>query len=164
MIIQCIKCNKNFDVNSELIPSKGRTIQCGSCNHIWFYKRNNESFSDKKSMEKSKISTITKTYDEIKEKPNQSKKTRNTTYEKNEKIKSKKFELTQYKKKSNFTFSKFLSLIIVMIISFVAIIIVIDTFKSPLYKLYPNLEIILFNFYEVIKDIELFIKDLIYND
>ncbi len=37
MIIECISCNKKFDVNSELIPSSGRTIQCGSCNHIWFY-------------------------------------------------------------------------------------------------------------------------------
>ncbi len=37
MIIECINCNKKFDVNSELIPSSGRTIQCGSCNHIWFF-------------------------------------------------------------------------------------------------------------------------------
>ena len=37
MIIECINCNKRFEVNSELIPSSGRTIQCGSCNHIWFF-------------------------------------------------------------------------------------------------------------------------------
>ena len=40
MIIECINCNKIFEVNSELIPSTGRTIQCGACNHIWFYKQN----------------------------------------------------------------------------------------------------------------------------
>ena len=40
MIIECINCNKVFEVNSELIPENGRTIQCGSCNHIWFYKHN----------------------------------------------------------------------------------------------------------------------------
>ena len=39
MIIQCINCNKKFSVNSELIPNKGRTIQCGSCNHIWFFNK-----------------------------------------------------------------------------------------------------------------------------
>ena len=38
MIIECVNCNKKFEVNSELIPLQGRTIQCGSCNHIWFYK------------------------------------------------------------------------------------------------------------------------------
>src|SRR5210317_19870 len=38
MIIDCIKCTKKFEVNPSLIPNNGRTIQCGSCNHIWFYK------------------------------------------------------------------------------------------------------------------------------
>ena len=40
MIIECINCNKVFEVNSELIPKNGRTIQCGSCNHVWFYNPN----------------------------------------------------------------------------------------------------------------------------
>ena len=43
MIINCINCNKKFDVDSSLIPEKGRTIQCSSCNHIWFFKPNLES-------------------------------------------------------------------------------------------------------------------------
>ena len=37
MIIECINCKKVFEINSELIPENGRTIQCGSCNHVWFY-------------------------------------------------------------------------------------------------------------------------------
>ena len=37
MIIQCVKCSKKFQVNSELIPNEGRTIQCGSCGHLWFF-------------------------------------------------------------------------------------------------------------------------------
>ena len=39
MIIECINCNKKFEVNSDLIPIEGRTIQCGLCNHIWFFKK-----------------------------------------------------------------------------------------------------------------------------
>ena len=42
MIIECINCDKKFEVNSDLIPSEGRTIQCGSCNHIWFFDKNIE--------------------------------------------------------------------------------------------------------------------------
>ena len=34
MIIECINCNKVFEVNSELIPENGRTIQCLSLIHI----------------------------------------------------------------------------------------------------------------------------------
>ena len=58
MIIECIKCIKKFEVNSELIPSEGRTIQCGSCNHIWFYKLKNlvkSSFSNQMKMKKKMI-------------------------------------------------------------------------------------------------------------
>ena len=37
MIIECISCDKKFEVNSNLIPNSGRTIQCGSCNYVWFF-------------------------------------------------------------------------------------------------------------------------------
>ena len=42
MIIGCVNCDKKFNVNSELIPNEGRTIQCGSCDHIWFFNPNDE--------------------------------------------------------------------------------------------------------------------------
>ena len=43
MIIECVNCSKKFAVDSNLIPSAGRTIQCGSCNHVWFYKKGQEN-------------------------------------------------------------------------------------------------------------------------
>ena len=60
------------------------------------------------------------------------------------------------KKKNNL-----LNLIIVFLISFIAFIILLDTFKYPLVKIFPNLEFLLYNLYESIKDIGLFFKDLI---
>jgi len=50
---------------------------------------------------------------------------------------------------------------LVFIISFIALLIVVDTFRSPLYQIFPNLELITFSLFETLKDIELFIKDLI---
>ena len=50
---------------------------------------------------------------------------------------------------------------IVFLISFVALIILVDTFKYPISKIVPNIEFILYNLYESIKDIRLFLKDLI---
>ena len=41
-----------------------------------------------------------------------------------------------------------------------AFIILIDTLKSPLINLFPELELILFNLFETLKDIKLFIIDL----
>ena len=43
MIIECNNCNKKFEVNSELIPNEGRSIQCGSCDHIWYFKKDSTS-------------------------------------------------------------------------------------------------------------------------
>ena len=42
MIIECINCYKKFEVNSNLIPINGRYIQCGSCDHKWFFKKDNK--------------------------------------------------------------------------------------------------------------------------
>ena len=59
-----------------------------------------------------------------------------------------------------FTFGKFLSYIIVSIITFIAIIIVLDTFKDPLSNIFPNLELVLYNLFETLRDLILFAKDL----
>ena len=37
MIISCNNCNKKFDIDSSLIPEKGRLLQCSSCNHKWYF-------------------------------------------------------------------------------------------------------------------------------
>ena len=153
MIIECINCSKIFDVNSDLIPSTGRTIQCGSCNHVWFFNPNKINLKIKEEIQPN-ISkpTINKKIKEIKTK----KKTENLN-----KIEKKKFEVTKYQAKSSSKITKFLSYILVSIISFIALIILIDTFKSNLFVIFPGLELIIFSLFETLKDIQLFIKDLI---
>ena len=64
------------------------------------------------------------------------------------------------KTKKSFGISKFLSYLLVSIIFFIASIIVLDTFKSPLSNTIPGLEIFLYNFFETLKDLYLFIKNL----
>ena len=155
MIIECVKCSKKFDVDSNLIPLKGRTIQCGSCNHVWFFKKShiNITKSSKKSFQKNNDIELTDENFKI----NQDKLIKNTTNFVNKTVSTN----SKIKQKSNFTFFSLLSYILVLIISFIALIIVLDTFKSPLYKLFPNLEFLLFSLFETLKDIDLFIKDLI---
>ena len=43
MIITCPNCEKRFKIDNSLIPNEGRDLQCGSCEHVWFYKLDNES-------------------------------------------------------------------------------------------------------------------------
>ena len=149
MIIECIKCAKKFEVNSDLIPSDGRTIQCGSCGHVWFFKKQKIDF---------KKDNIKKDITEI---PKKDPKIKTDKVEKIDRIINKKNKALIEYKKSSFTFLKFLRYIIVFVLSVGGLFLVLDTFKIPLSNFFPELELILYNFYEIFHDIFLFIKDLI---
>jgi len=152
MIIECINCNKKFEVNSDLIPKEGRNIQCGSCNHLWFFEKNNQINLEYIKSKEISVPPKRKKNNDLKKKGVLN----NVSFNSGQKI-----ALVKFEKNSDFTISKFLSYILVGIISFITFIIFLDTFKSPLYNYFPNLEFLLFNFYETIKDIFLFVKDLI---
>ncbi len=87
MIITCPNCKKKFQIDATLVPKEGRDLQCGSCNHVWFYKIEdtnsspltlNEDFINKKAEENStekKIEKISENKDLInKDKPKNKKK------------------------------------------------------------------------------------------
>jgi len=170
MIITCNNCNKKFDIDSSLIPDKGRLLQCASCDHKWFFKKvvpenpvssidediandNANIFEQNNSPIIDVESVSDASNDEVEV---------NLEEKNKEKIKINKGENkqvnTQPKKQKNF---KILNIFVVSIISFVAFIIIVDTFKYPIGKIVPNVEFILYNLYESIKDISLFIRDLI---
>ena len=161
MIIECINCSKKFEVNSDLIPIEGRTIQCGSCNHVWFFKKGDQDQLEIKQNNIQEESYVQKETFENKELKFKSQKSKKTPKKVKSNLDEKKgSELIRYKPKSNFTFIKFLSYIVVIIVSFVGLILILDTFKAYLYNFFPDLEFILYSLYETLKDIELFIRDL----
>ena len=138
MIISCENCNKNFEVDSALIPENGRLLQCSACDHKWFYKI-------------SKFSDLELSNNQITEEI-----TENLSDE-NEEV-----EVQKKKKQTNFgdILFKIFAHFIVFVVTIIAVIIILDTFKSPLSSIFPNLELFLFNFIETLKDIQLFINDL----
>ena len=155
MIIVCPTCGKKFELDENLIPDKGRLLKCGSCNQTWFYNKNIE-FTVKPLTEKYGLKTETKKIDlEVKD-------IKNKKIDQSDKnlSKNKRTALIKYKSNSNFTIRNFLSYIIVSLISFIALIIILDTFKSPLSVFFPNLELILYNLFETLRDLTLFAKDL----
>ena len=147
MIIVCPSCGKNFDVDESLIPDKGRLLKCGSCDQTWFFNKNiseqtkpiiDRTIKQKKILYEDE--NIGKSISNVLTKPGS--------------------ELVKYKPKYNFTFGKFLGYIIVSIITFVAVVIILDTFKVPLSNIFPNLELVLYNLFETLRDLILFAKDL----
>src|SRR5210317_38811 len=160
MIIDCIKCTKKFEVNASLIPDNGRTIQCGSCNHVWFYKLKIEQSKNVISSPKSDDDILeNKKDDNVNDKLSKTDEKINLENFANTETSSN--ELTNKNKKTSLSVSKFLSYFFVFLITFIALIIVLDTFKSPLSSIFPGLEIFLYNFFETLKDLYLFIKNLL---
>ena len=149
MIITCPNCNKQFKIDNSLISKEGRDLQCGSCNHVWFYKVEDES--------KAPL-TLNENVTENKLESDRKKKDKKVKTEIKKEISK---EITETVKKSTNYVSKLFSYLIVFIISFVALIILLDTLKTPLNNVFPELEIILFNLFETLQDIKLFIIDLI---
>ena len=162
MIIICPSCKKKFNLDINLIPSEGRDLQCGSCEHIWFYKKQetisepikiNEHIAIEEKEDSDKLNGD-RSKDQLIKKP----------IEENIKVNS---ELSKFKENESKTdvikktqSSKFFSYLIVFIISLGALIVFLDTLKTPLINIFPGLEVLLFNLYETLKDIKLFIIDL----
>ena len=165
MIITCPNCNKQFKIDNSLIPDEGRDLQCGSCNNVWFYKieeKNNEVLELKQEVVSEDIETKAKNKEEkIEEKKQSEEIIKSEINNKKKEINSEKQKKATTFKKTEIRGSKFFSYLIVFIISFVALVILLDTLKNPLIKLFPEIEIILFNLFETLQDIKLFIIDLI---
>ena len=157
MIISCENCNKRFEVGDNLIPEQGRLLQCSSCDHKWFFKKT-EKLIEKKEPKKiikedeNKILSQTFTEKTIEEKVTPS----TTAHEEN--LYDNDYEKPQIKKDKK---TNYLKIFIVIIITFVAMIIIIHTFKHQISFIYPDIETLLSNLYESLKDINLFLRDLI---
>ena len=157
MIISCENCNKRFEVSDNLIPDQGRLLQCSSCDHKWFFKKT-EKLIEKKEPKKIIKEDDNKILSEIfVEKTIEKKEIKSTTLNE-ETLSEIDDEEPQIKKDKK---TNYLKIFIVIIITFVAIIIIIDTFKHQIIFIYPDIEILLNNLYESLRDINLFLRDLI---
>ena len=147
MIIDCPDCNKKFDIDQNLIPIDGRLLQCGACNYKWFFKLNTVEKKNEEQIE-IKAKPDLKINDESKDHP--TKNEINTEAEKISIVKKKEQNKINY-----------LNMLLVIIISSIAFILVLDTFKDQLTSIFPNINILLDNLYESLEDIKLFTLDLI---
>ena len=153
MIISCPSCKKSFQINADLIPVEGRNLQCGSCGHVWFFKNEKKNLELKTEIfsnnEMENVEKIQKKIDFDK------KDILDEITNKTDKA------LIKYDEGPKITFTNLLGYIVVSILSFIALIILLDTFQIHLSSIFPNLELFLYNLYETLKDMSLFTKDLI---
>ena len=157
MIITCPNCKKKFNIDPTLIPNDGRDLKCGSCDHVWLYKVEDVN---------STVLTLNENIDNSQTEPHENK-TENDEIVKNNETISKNLTHKKQGKPNNLSLdkkknigSKFFSYLVVFFISLIALVILLDALKTPLINIFPSLEFILFNLFETLKDIKLFIIDL----
>ena len=168
MIISCPNCIKKFNIDEKLIPINGRLLQCSSCKHRWHYdlpKDQNivsELSKEEITEDTTKVDLIkinpAKSNDEIKSKIKKKQKVKKT---RKKKTKENEDEVSDNIVEPKNTSRSFFNILLIIIITFIALILVLDTFKNNLSDYFPFLIPALDNFYEIIFDISSFIKDLI---
>ena len=159
MIISCEKCNKKFEVDANLIPDSGRILQCGSCSYKWHYTpfvkleneiKTNDVNKDTDYGEPTVFSHDVNDLIEDTNKDTNNKKSLNKIKEVNKNIK--------HDRDSKINF---LNLLLVGIITFIALIVIIDTFKTPVSNFIPDINMYLDSLYETLLDIYLFTINLL---
>ncbi len=154
MIITCENCSKKFSIQDNLIPDEGRQLQCGSCNHKWFFIKNNKTIKlENETFQNQPEDNSSGVSDNVQKKIK--KKTEKIIDIENEK--SENFNKLKKTKKN----PKIIKNSLVFVISLISIIVLLDTFKIQLNNYLPGLDSILNNLYESLKDLLLFFKDLI---
>ena len=163
MIIECPACSKKFNIDEKLIPDEGRLLKCGNCDHTWFYKKE----------ENLKLETETIKIDEIEENKSeinietvdvpikQTKKIRKKISKKSLTKESTSKELVSIDKSSVSRENNIIKKIFLIIISIIAFILLIDTFKNQISLIFPGIVQMSDSLYLVINDLKLFIKDLV---
>ena len=163
MIIECPACSKKFNIDEKLIPDEGRLLKCGNCDHTWFYKKEENL---KLETETIKINEIDENKSEINIEPvdvpiKQTKKVRKKISKKSSTKESTSKELVSIDKSSVSRENNIIKKIFLIIISIIAFILLIDTFKNQLSVIFPGIVQMSDSLYQVINDLKLFIKDLV---
>ena len=163
MIIECPACSKKFNIDEKLIPDEGRLLKCGNCDHTWFFKKEENIKLETESI---KINEIEESKSEINFEPveeptKQTKKIRKKVSKKSSTKESTSKELVSIDKSSVSKENNIIKKIFLIIISIIAFILLIDTFKNQISVIFPGIVQMSDSLYQVINDLKLFIKDLV---
>ena len=163
MIIECPACSKKFNIDEKLIPDEGRLLKCGNCDHTWFFKKEENI---KLEAETIKINEIEESKSEINVEPveepiKQTKKIRKKISKKSSTKESTSKELVSIDKSSVSRENNIIKKIFLIIISIIAFILLLDTFKNQISVIFPGILKMSDSLYLVINDLKLFIKDLV---
>ena len=163
MIIECPACYKKFNIDEKLIPDEGRLLKCGNCEHTWFYKKEENIKLETKTTTTSQIEENKSeiNIEPVEEPIKQIKKIKKNISKKSSIKESTSKELVSIDKNSVSRENNIIKKIFLIIISIIAFILFIDTFKNQISVIFPGIIQMSDSLFLVINDLKLFIKDLV---
>ena len=190
MIIECKNCSKKFTVRDSDIPIEGRTVQCGNCSTQWVQMpitlsvptenlnvdntNQDPSKNEFKGSDGKIYRFLGNQWAEVLPSGKAGRLARkkiskelNILTNKKQEIKSKTIKKStqpanQYEETETAGMGIF-NFLIVLVISFAAIILALDTFKNQLIPFFPDLDNYLVYIFETLNNIYMIIKDLFNN-
>ena len=167
MIIECPNCDKKFNLDEKLIPSNGRTLKCGNCDHVWHYKISLSKNNDKQKISEDKYSELDintlKKDNKIREKINDE----GISDINNEVISEISADDTKIEKndgnvdnEKTFKFKMIIIYFVILIISLFGLTFLLDTLKYNLSNIFPGIVPLFDSLFETFLDLKLFFKDL----
>ena len=141
MIIECPACSKKFNIDEKLIPDEGRLLKCGNCDHTWFFKKEENIKLEAETIEINKIeeSKSEINVEPVEEPIKQTKKIRKKISKKSSTKESTSKELVSIDKSSVSRENNIIKKIFLIIISIIAFILLIDTFKNQISVILPGI-------------------------
>ena len=163
MIIECPACSKKFNIDEKLIADEGRLLKCGNCVHTWFFKKEENIILEAETI---KLNEIKENKSEINTEPaeepiKKTNKIKKKISKKSLKKESTSKELVSIDKSSVSRENNIIKKIFLIIISIIAFILLLDTFKNQISVIFPGILKMSDSLYLVINDLKLFIKDLV---
>ncbi len=163
MIIECPACSKKFNIDEKLIPDEGRLLKCGNCDHTWFFKKeqNIKLEAENNKLNETEENKLEINIEPVEEPLKQTKKRINKISKKSSTKESTSKELVSIHKSSVSRENNIIKKIFLIIISIIAFILFLDTFKNQISVIFPGILKMSDSLYLVINDLKLFIKDLV---
>jgi predicted Zn finger-like uncharacterized protein len=163
MIINCECGKKKFNIDSSLIPEEGRLLKCGSCSKIWHYTPVLETKNDEDLDVKIDENIIKNDVHSNEVINNENFTDTNQGVLSEENTEDEKIDIKDEKEneKKDGKIKILLIYFIIILISLLGFIFLLDTIKSYLLSIFPDIAPFFDSFYQTVLDFKLFIKDLV---
>ena len=158
MIVNCPSCQKKYKIDDNLIPAKGRLVQCSNCKEKWFAKSeiNEAEILQINPQEINENNINPQEINENNINPQEINENNINEKEIKDEIINKPTDVVKKKKRK----IGFISLLFAFLITFIGLFLFLDTFKYQISPKWKDFDLYINSVYEIFEYMLIIVKDL----